>query len=371
MEVCFTPSGTLDNFSDELIRLSSKEEVKSLFILACDENGFTPENCDALLQSIEKPIWGGLFPAIINNNKKYNKGTLIIGFKQEISLHIIKELSSSDAEFEEILQENIDDAEEYPTMAVIVDGFSRSINKLIESLFLVFGLEYNYIGGGAGSLSMVQKPCIFTNQGLKMDCAVIAGLKLKCGVGVQHGWTSIAGPYKVTSAEQNVIKTIDYKPAFEVYKEIVDEHSGKTLTKKNFFDISKAYPFGINKLNAEKVVRDPIAEENGNLVCVGELPEGSFIDVLHGNKESLIAAAGEAAKRSKTAHQNTKRTFDLFFDCISRVLFLEDDFTEELEAVRTDKLPLYGALSIGEIANNKKDYLEFYNKTAVLASFRE
>jgi hypothetical protein len=99
MEVCFTPSGTLDNFSDELIRLSSKEEVKSLFILACDENGFTPENCDALLQSIEKPIWGGLFPAIINNNKKYNKGTLIIGFKQEISLHIIKELSSSDAEF--------------------------------------------------------------------------------------------------------------------------------------------------------------------------------------------------------------------------------------------------------------------------------
>jgi hypothetical protein len=32
-------------------------------------------------------------------------------------------------------------------------------------------------------------------------------------------------------------------------------------------------------------------------------------------------------------------------------------------------LPFFGILSLGEIANNKTDYLEFYNKTSVVACF--
>ena len=56
-----------------------------------------------------------------------------------------------------------------------------------------------------------------------------------------------------------------------------------------------------------------------------------------------------------------------FIDCISRVLFLKDRFPEEIHAVRHKGLPLFGACTIGEIANSGKDYLEFYNKTAVVA----
>ena len=61
--------------------------------------------------------------------------------------------------------------------------------------------------------------------------------------------------------------------------------------------------------------------------------------------------------------------FHMFIDCISRVLFLEKDFEKELAAVYDPKYPLFGALTIGEIANNKHDYLEFYNKTSVVGSF--
>jgi hypothetical protein len=50
---------------------------------------------------------------------------------------------------------------------------------------------------------------------------------------------------------------------------------------------------------------------------------------------------------------------------------LEDRFGEEIEAVYRESTPLVGALTIGEIANSGRDYLEFYNKTSVVAVLRE
>jgi len=57
----------------------------------------------------------------------------------------------------------------------------------------------------------------------------------------------------------------------------------------------------------------------------------------------------------------------IFMDCISRVLFLGAGFEEELEAVVQDNLPMVGACTIGEIANCGTEFLEYYNKTAVMA----
>ena len=371
MKEFISESGSLESLEKGLHTFETDKEISSLFVLACDNNGFTPENCNKILRSVNKPVWGGIFPEIIYNHTKHNRGLIILGLKKEINISIIKNISNNDTNFEQYLNDFYDASFGMNTISVIVDGFAKRISALIEALFLVFGLEHNYIGGGAGSLSMKQKPCVFTNEGLLTDCALIVGLMLECGVGVQHGWQSIAGPFKITESENNIVKAIDFKPAFEVYKEIVDSHSGKNISDANFFDIAKAYPFGINKLGAEKVVRDPIATEYGHLICVGELPEGTFIDVLHGNKKSLIRASHDASVLSSKDIPLEDRNFDLFFDCISRVLFLEDDFENELNAVNTKNVPLLGALSIGEIANNKKDYLEFYNKTAVLASFRK
>ncbi|MBI9069462.1 MAG: FIST C-terminal domain-containing protein [Salinivirgaceae bacterium] len=261
---------------------------------------------------------------------------------------------------------------ESKTLFVFIDGFAERINAFIESIFTIFGLEFNYIGGGAGSLSLKQKPCIITNKGIKQDCAVIAGIDLDSGIGVKHGWKSISGPYKVTSAEKTVIKELDFKPAFEVYKQAVEKHSGAVFKDDNFFDIAKAYPFGINKVDAEKVVRDPLfLGENNSLICVGEVETGSFVDILTGDKNSLIQAAGQAVKVALENKQNPVENFIFFVDCISRVLFLEDDFEKELDVVVKPniEIPVFGVLSIGEIANNGQDYLEFYNKTSVIGCF--
>jgi hypothetical protein len=183
-------------------------------------------------------------------------------------------------------------------------------------------------------------------------------------------YSTVSGPYQVTKSDKNRIIQLNHQPAFEVYKTVVEKHSNRQFDDKNFFDIAKGYPFGINKLNSEKVVRDPIVvEEDGSLVCVGDVPENSYLDILNGDNNSLIEAAGQAKEES--VKNNEKVDFSIFIDCISRVLFLQDEFVKELEAVKIENTPLFGALTLGEIANNGDSYLEFYNKTSVFATLNK
>ncbi len=349
-----------------LHQLSKDPETQSILILSCDNNNLTDEQHNELC-CIDKPIFGGIFPQIIYGDKNHDKGVVICGLSQKADIRIIKNLSDNNVDYEEQLDDSILD-DDFKTMFVFVDGFASRISAFIDSLFNTYSLELNFIGGGAGSLSMVQKPCILTNDGLLQDVAIIAALKSESGIGVRHGWIDLHGPLRVSDCEKNIIKTLDHKNAFEVYRSIVEEDAGVSFTDDNFFDIAKGYPFGISKLGTEKIVRDPIVlGENGELICVGEVPLNSFVHILKGDKKTLTDASREAFDIATQTMGGSSKDKDMFFvDCISRVLFLENDFKEELESVNPNQLELVGALTLGEIANSGNDYLEFYNKTAVV-----
>ncbi len=369
MEVNVDKTGTVKGLQKAIQEVTAQESVQSLFIMACDANEFTPETVNKILTDVSVPVIGGIFPEIINGREKLTEGTIVAGLAKPMDVQIIPGLSDTAVDYSQLIDEKFPDIGQAQTMFVCVDGLSSRIGDLVDSLFEIFGLEINYVGGGAGSLSFQQKPCLFTNQGLIQDSAVLGLIEISSGVGVSHGWQSISGPYKVTEVERNVIKTLDWKPAFAVYRQVVEEASGQTFTDDNFFDIAKGYPFGINRAGAEKIVRDPIAtDENGALICVGEVPAEGYVDILSGNKDTLVQAAETAFANGQAAYDGqAKEQCALFIDCISRVLFLEDEFTAELDAVYDENIPLIGALTLGEIANSGDDYLEFYNKTAVVA----
>ncbi len=360
-------TGTVAKLTEMLQEVTRHENIKGVLILAGDANNFTPAQVDQDLKNMPVPVFGGIFPEIIYGQKKLIHGTIVAGLSVEPNVQIISHLSDMSADYDELIDEKIPDLGSTKTMLIMVDGLAKRIGSLIDSLFNVFGLEVNYIGGGAGSLSFQQKPCLFTNQGLIQDSAVLALLDMNSGIGVNHGWSTVSGPFKVTEVDRNIIKTLDYRPAFEVYREVVEKASGQVFTGDNFFNIAKGYPFGINKIGSEKIVRDPITlGENGSLICVGEVPKEGYVDILSGNVSSLVTAAGKALTRGQQAFKGTTPQTTFFIDCISRVLFLEKDFDQELKAVSTENMPLIGALTLGEIANSGKDYLEFYNKTAVI-----
>jgi len=361
---------TLKNLADSL---SAKPDVQCLLILGCDANEWTPRKIDPILKSLTIPVFGGVFPKIIYKQKAYDQGFLVIGLPVRPEIIIVHDLSDPEADHNRALEvPSMSWLEKKPaqsdTVIVFVDGLSKRIESLVKALFLAFGLELNFIGGGAGSLSFKQKPCLITPDGLVMDAGLIVRLPMPSGVGVAHGWQPISTSMKVTESEGNTIYSLDWQPAFERYRELVEIHFGKPLTASNFFDTAKCYPFGINRLGGELLVRDPVTTDGLNgLVCVGEVPSGSFVHLLNGTPETLIAAAAHARYLALDSAPDgvTVKSSTFFIDCISRALFLENRIGEELKAV-AGAGEQFGAMTLGEIANNGRDYLEFFNKTSVV-----
>lgn len=364
-------TGTVDALRRLLERTAGRADVRSILILAADGNGFTPEQVDPILTTLPLPVFGGVFPEILHGREHLATGTLVIGLSQPTHVEVIPGLDDDQADYEALIDAKLSGHPAGRTMFVLVDGLARRIAALLEALFAVLGLELDYIGGGAGSLASIgvgPKPCLFTNQGLVLGCAVLALSDIHGGVGVNHGWMEVSGPYQVTRSRGNVIEALDSIPALDVYREVVEARTGRSLTAEGFFALAKGFPFGIGKLGQEKVVRDPIAlTADGGLVCVGEVPQGCFVHILEGHADTLVAAARKALELATAAYDGPgEPQLTLFIDCVSRSLALGDDFDRELAAVASPSVPLVGALTLGEIANSGKDYLELYNKTSVV-----
>ncbi len=322
------------------------------------------------LNSVNLKFIGGLFPKVVHENSILEKGIVINRLHNVENLFLVHNVSKKEYR---IPQVNFDKNEPY-SLFTYVDGLTSNISYYLSELYETYGMRTNYFGGGAGSLTLEQKPCVFSNEGFYQDAAVFCVMRMQSQIGVRHGWNKVAGPFIVTKAEGNIIKEINWENPFKVYKEVVELHANKQFTNNNFFDIAKGYPFGIVKDNAECIVRDPLmVNDLGEIICVGELEDNTLVDILNGNENSLIQASKLAAEES--LEQAISPTKAIIIDCISRVLFLEDNFDQELNAItqtikeKHPNISISGALTLGEISSYGEGFLDFYNKTVVVGLF--
>lgn len=341
------------------------EGARSLMVLAADANGCRPEAFDDWLRAVPVPVFGGVFPQLIHAQSNHERGYLVVGLPETVEVFNLGGLSDPAVDYSRSVSDLVGAGRRIVSMLVLVDGLASRISALLDGIYDTFGSAPFYFGGGAGSLSFVRRPCLFSNRGMLTDHAQIVVSSVGAALSVEHGWEKLAGPFVVTSVYRNVIESLDFQPAFEVYREHVQAESGGRFGEDNFFDIAKGFPFGMEKPDGSLVVRDPIAREGNNLVCVGEVPSHSVVYLLRGDKERLIDAAARSAARIPPGKAPA-----MLIDCISRVLFLESEFARELEAVQKGlgERPLFGMLTLGEIANGGTSCLEFYNKTLVLAA---
>lgn len=369
MHIAIDRTGTLDGFRDLITEMAARDDVATLLVLAGDDNDHRPETTDPILHAVGKPLYGGVFPQVIAGREHFARGTMVLGITEPLHATVVHRVSDETQDLDACVREAVDADRTDSLLIVLVDGFARRLAALVRAMFDEHGLAINYLGGGAGSLSMQQKPCLFTNAGMLEDAAILLQLEWPSGVGVAHGWEVISPPMKVTRANHTTIEELDYEPAFAVYQRVVGERAGVAITPDSFFQDAMAFPFGIRKIDTEVVVRDPLLlTEQGGLVCVGEVPEGSFVHILQGIPTRLVDAAREASALAAQDLGDRPPQLRLVVDCISRALFQGEQFTHELAAL-DDGLPMVGALTLGEIANSGRDFLELYNKTVVVGLF--
>ena len=360
---------SIENFEKALTSL--QESAEAIIILACDENQFSKALLDPILKISKLPIIGGIFPSIIYKNRQYTQGTIFLGLDNPFEVTTIENISQ-DKDYDTVIKNEIGTIDEnINTMFLFFDGISDNVDTIIQALFSNYGLTINYIGASAAHASLQKKPILFSKEGLLEDVALLATSSSQSTVGVKHGWEPIdKTTYQITKSHGNIIDEIDYQPAFKVYKNIIETHTGKTFNEKDFLSLSIIYPIGINRLSGDRIVRTATETVDGySLTCTGDTVENSYFQVLHAENEQLIHAAKVASQLSHNQHYQS--SFKLYIGCLARLIVLEEEFYKEIEAIYEEDELLIGAISIGEIANNKDHYLELYNATAVVAKIAD
>ncbi|RXJ65636.1 hypothetical protein CRV08_14805 [Halarcobacter ebronensis] len=345
------------------------EKLKTFIDTNRDKNAeyllLVGENTDfdiELLKESNINFKGAIVPQIVYEDFNSDSGIVACELTEDSDTIFIEDITNIDLKKEDFTQ--------YDSVILVVDGLSKHLTTFLESIFHLLPIDCEIVGGGAGKMTLKQEPVIFSKDGILQDAAILIAGKQVISVGVENGWEYLEGPFIVTSAEKNLLKSLNFSNAFDVYKSIVEESSGLKFNEEQFFNIAKSYPLGIIRFNKEIVVRDAIGlDENGNIILIGDIEQNSTINFLTGKKDKLINSSSFAIKNAlKKIKDKDNIKNIIIFDCISRKEFLEKDFKKELAVIK-DAVPtkrVFGALSLGEIANSGNEYINFYNRTCVV-----
>ncbi len=346
--------------NETVMILIGEDSIPDIDGLTCDLN--------------EKGIcfFGGIFPAVIHGEAKYTEGAIIrkMPVIEKPAVVCIKEPDSIRIPDYTGFHEMESDSKY--TAIILVDGMAPNIGLFLSEMLNKLGNSVNYFGGGAGYQSMKKDLCLFSSDGFFNNSAIVALVKLESSLGARHGWKKMMGPLVATRTDRNLISEFNWENAFEVYREAVERDSGRKFSESDFYDIAKEYPLGLFREGCENIGRATVAlTADGDIVCGGEVQGNAVVDILGGNKESMIKAAQMAAEDCRIP-SGRRICHCLISDCISRWLLLEDEYSDELKAINrgvqsadNGEIP-EGVLTLGEISSLGERYLEYLNLTTVV-----
>jgi hypothetical protein len=372
--IWFDTEGT-DEKLKEGVDLLVSGAAASIMVIACGDNLHSASQLKSFLGACAVPVFGGIFPGLFFEGQHQDRGILLIGLPFNVQIDIYENLQPGQLDIDIPSWQDGKKIDTAADLMIFIDSMSKATEVFINTLYETIGGGNCVIGGGAGTLDFIQRPCLFTRAGLLQDAALVVKLPIPMCCAVDHGWEVLDGPYLVTEAKGTKVNTIDYLPAFNVYRDSIERITEYQFNKNNFFQIAKNFPLGVVGINEEIMVRDPVQRIKNELICVGCVPTNTMIYILHGRRKFIIEAAYLAGEQSGLKLKKiTKSSMGLavVFDCISRSLYLGDDFSDELLALNAsvgDGKTIIGILSIGEIANTDRGTINLLNKSVVVGQF--
>ncbi|NRA72652.1 MAG: FIST C-terminal domain-containing protein [Gammaproteobacteria bacterium] len=346
-------------------------QSKSLLILACSSE-ITTKDFDPILTAIKVPVCGGVYPLLVCNDRLFKQGFIVVGYSSVLAVSNISQLSRKVTYIEglELILESDKNLSSYTNFLMFYDALCPA-EEFVDCFYDCFGSTVTVVGGGAGMADFSPLPCVITNDGLKSDIVQLVGLSNQLYAGVAHGWEVLKGPYLITEAVGSLVKSINYRSAKDFYQTIVEDLSGLKFKPDDFYKIAKNYPLGITGLNGEILVRDPVKVQGDSVQFVANVPVNSMVSILKAKNESLISSARAAViKACEVPDEHAANV--IIFDCISRVLYMADDFQLELSEINNsapDNAIVFGGLSLGEVANNQSGSIRVLNKSTVIGRF--
>lgn len=250
-----------------------------------------------------------------------------------------------------------------PNFAIVhADPHGRDIaelvNKLagrVESGFLVGGLTSSRKQNLQIADGLVEGGC----SGVSFSDSVTVATRLT------QGCSPLGAKHEITSCQQNVIITLDGRPALDVFKEDIGETLARDLNRIGGHVFAGLPIPGSD--TGDYLVRNLVGiDPANNLIAIGEL-------VQQGSSVMFCM------RDTRTANEDMTRMLDsirkglfsrprggLYYSCLGRGASLFGPNSEELKMIRSalGDFPLVGFFCNGEISHNR-----LYGYTGVLTLF--
>src|ERR671912_1662001 len=249
-----------------------------------------------------------------------------------------------------------------------VKDFAIPTQNLVDNFFA--GLEENLPserflpmwGGGANANfnNWASPPYQYCDDEVIADGVsyVLLSGKTRAGWAISHGCIPIGGERMVTRGQGNIIYEIDGKPAMEVFKEYLPEHT--LIEDRDWmpYAVSLALIFrapGYMK-DEEYVVRGVPAVKmaDGSITVQTEVKEGTSVWLSSRDKEKVSNGFDRMAAQIKNQLDGGKPNLVFQFECGTRgkVLFREQEKLQLLKNFRQSvgpDVPWVGFYTVGEI----------------------
>jgi|KNS7NT10metaT_FD_contig_71_287733_length_3381_multi_3_in_0_out_0_3 hypothetical protein len=229
-------------------------------------------------------------------------------------------------------------------------------------------------GALCGDAARFEKTLSSYNENPKEGEIVAIGLygeTLEVSFATNGGWAPFGPERLVTKSEDNILYEIDHKPALDLYKTYLGSKS------KELPGAALLYPLNIKSKDSNKsIVRTilNINEEDNSMILAGDIIEGSQVQLMMTNVDSIVNAAETGAEHALKT-RNNKPELALLVSCIGRKLVLDQRVEEEVEEVIEvigNNALVSGFYSYGEIApfEDEKD-CQLHNQTIAITLISE
>lgn len=230
-------------------------------------------------------------------------------------------------------------------------------------------------GGLSGDGARFSGTWGLTRNGIKTKNVIAVGFygtSLHVGTGSLGGWDAFGPVRKITLSENNVLHTIDDRPALDLYKEYLGAES-------QFLPSSALkFPLAISHGDRRDVVRTvlSVSEPDKTMTFAGDLPQGADVQLMKANFARLVEGSHAAAKNALTSlNAKSDKPFAVIaVSCVGRRLVLGERIEDETEAIQnvfgTDQNTI-GFYSYGELSPGRQGGCELHNQTMTLTLLQE
>lgn len=259
---------------------------------------------------------------------------------------------------------------QHTVMLLLSDGLGGDQMEVVRGAYDAAGIDVPLVGGCAGDYLAMRQTRQLHGQRVMSGAVVAAALSSDrpLGVGVSHGWTPVSEPMLVTDSRDTLLRTLDDRPALEVYLEFFQPPQEVRDNPQAFADFAATHPIGIRRRDRIEMRHitgcDP---DSGSLLMIAEVPQGGLAFLTEGDVDSVLGAAAQSTEAAMAALDDTPPVGLLLFDCVSRrSVFSEARVQEETDLIAqcSGGIPMAGFYTYGEIARTRGSG-GFHNQTLV------